>query len=132
MKSVFVPVLGAVIAIAGAHAFAQSVEPVVPPTSPASATGPAPPASTPIQTRSPAVRAAEKAKEPGILQPEQRVIPQISVPLKRANSATPATPAASRPAGSVAGTVNDGVARCVAASDAAEKAACERGSASAR
>ncbi|MDY0746971.1 hypothetical protein SNE35_20835 [Paucibacter sp. R3-3] len=79
------------------------------------------------QTRSPAVRAAEKAKEPGSLQPEQRAIPQISVPLKTRNSPSPATPAASLPAGSVPGAVNDDAARCLAADSGKLKAACERG-----
>lgn len=129
MKTALFPVLGVVLIalVSAGVACAQGVEPVVPPLSPASAPTPAIAASKPIQMRSPAVRAAEKANEPGTLQPEQRVIPQISVPLKRRDVPSPATPAASRPLGSVAGTVNDGAARCIAVNGAAERAACERG-----
>ncbi len=125
MKSVSASVLGAVIGVIfTAAACAQSVmhAPV-----PASAPVPAPAASKPILPRSTAVRAAEKSNEPGTLRPEQRVIPQISMPLKSANSPSPAAPAASLPAGSVPGAVNDGAARCRASSGAKEMAACERG-----
>ena len=123
MKPALLAVLVTVMAAgpAGwAHA-QQAAQAAVAPASAASA------ASRLNQTRSPAVRAAEKAKEPGILQPEQRVIPQISVPLKNRNSPSPATPAASLPAGSVSGAVNDDAARCLAADGAKLKAACERG-----
>ena len=124
MKSAFAPVLGAVIAMAFAvAAYAQSSTPAP---QPSSAPVPAPAASKAILNRSTAVRAAEKANEPGTLQPEQRVIPQISVPLRRSNSPTPAAPAASLPAGSVAGAVNDGAARCLASGAEKASAACER------
>ncbi len=79
-----------------------------------------------MPTRNAAITASENAKEPGNQRPEERVIPQISVPLKsRANPNTAVTPA-SAPAGNVPGTVNDGAARCMALSSAGEKAACER------
>lgn len=95
---------------------------------PAATDAPAPPASAASQAiplRSTAVKAAENANEPGELRPEQRVIPQLSIPLKR--GASPVAPAASLPAGSVPGAVNDGTARCKATSGAKEMAACERG-----
>ena len=123
MRSAFVSVLGAVVAVlvTGA-ACAQSVVPPQPPPS-----APMPAASQPIPTRSTAVKAAENSNEPGRLRPEQRVIPQISLPLKGSNTPSPADPAASLPAGSVPGAVNDGTARCLATSGAKERAACERG-----
>ena len=122
MKSVFVSVLGAVIAMAfAAAACAQSSTPA-----PQASSAPAPAASKAILNRSTAVRAAEKANEPGTLQPEQRVIPQISVPLRRSNGPSPAAPSASLPAGTVSGAVNDGAARCLATGAAKASAACER------
>jgi len=122
MKPALLAVLVTVIAAGPAGwARAQSSAPAAAPASAASA------AARPNQARSPAVRAAEKAREPGSQQPEQRVIPQISVPLKNRNSPSPATPAASLPAGSVPGAVNDDAARCLAADGAKLKAACERG-----
>jgi len=60
-----------------------------------------------------------------VQRPEERVIPQISVPLKSRKGAVPAT-TASVPAGSVPGAVNDVAARCLASGSAAERAACER------
>ncbi len=80
-------------------------------------------ASRQLPARNPAITAAENAKEPGNQRPDERGIPQLSIPLKpRAG----ATAAASVPAGSVPGGVDDSVARCLAAGSAAEKAACER------
>ena len=120
MKSALVVVLGTLIAVAfTGQGYGQSA---VQAPLPASAPVPAAAASKPIPTRSTAVRAAENTNEP-----EQRVIPQISVPLKRSHGPSPASPAASLPVGSVPGTVNDGAARCRASSDAKEMAACERG-----
>jgi hypothetical protein len=74
-----------------------------------------------------AVVAAENAKEPGAQRPEERVIPQLSVPLQSRRNAALAAAAASAPPGSVPGAVNDGAARCLAARSASERAACERG-----
>lgn len=125
MKSAFVSVLGAVIAVAFTGA-ACAQPSVMPASSPSSAAVPAAAASKPIPSRSTAVKAAENANEPGVLRPEQRVIPQITLPLKGRNSPSSAAPSASLPAGSVPGAVNDGAARCLATSSAAEKAACER------
>jgi hypothetical protein len=70
------------------------------------------------------ITAAENAKEPGNQRPEERVIPQISIPLKSRTGTAAA--AATAPTGSVLGGVDDGVARCLAAGSASEKAACER------
>jgi hypothetical protein len=124
MKSAAVSVLGAFLALAftGAACAQQSVQ-----APPASAPGPVPAASKPIPIRSTAVKAAENANEAGKLLPEQRVIPQVSVPLRRSNGPSPAATTASLPAGSVPGAVNDGAARCLATSGAKEMAACERG-----
>ena len=125
MKAANFAVLGAVMAVVftGA-ACAQAVMPAPLPSS-APVPAPAAAASKPIPSRSAAVKAAENANEPGKLSPEQRVIPQIVLPLKGRNDPSPA--AASLPVGSVPGAVDDGAARCLASSDAAEKAACERG-----
>lgn len=113
-------------AIAGT-AVAQPAKPAPPPPPPASAPVPDTAASRQVPTRNPAIRAAENAKEPGVQRPDERVIPQISVPL-RSRNITPAA-LASAPAGSIPGGVNDDAARCVAAGTAQEKAACERGAA---
>ncbi len=59
------------------------------------------------------------------MRPEERVIPQISVPLKTRNTVDVAAPSASRPAGSRPGAINDGAARCLA-TEASERAACEQ------
>lgn len=83
-------------------------------------------ASRQVPTRNAAITAAENAKEPGNQRPEERVIPQIRIPLKPRNSAAAAT-IASAPAGNVPGGVDDGAARCMAAGSASEKAACESG-----
>ena len=83
-------------------------------------------ASKALPARNPAITAAENAKEPGSQRPDERVIPQISIPLKSRNSATVTATPASAPAGSVPGGVNEGAARCLAAGNASEKAACER------
>jgi hypothetical protein len=82
-------------------------------------------ASKALPTRNPAVTAAEKAMEPDMQQPEERVIPLLSVPLKSRKNGPAAAIAASAPAGSVPGTVNDIAARCMA-SAVKDKAACER------
>lgn len=83
-------------------------------------------ASRLVPERNAAITAAENAKEPGVQRPEERVIPQISIPLRNRNIApTPAVPASAVP-GSVPGRVNEGAARCLAMETAAEKAACER------
>ncbi|MBW8843729.1 MAG: hypothetical protein JF607_01970 [Burkholderiales bacterium] len=123
MRIVFDSILGGVMAAAvtGA-AWAQSAAPSSPP---ASAAAPANAASKPAP-RNPAITAAENAKEPGNQRPEERVVPQISIPLKTRNSSAAATATASAPIGSVPGRVNEGAARCLALGGAEEKAACER------
>jgi hypothetical protein len=121
MRSAFDFVLSAAFAVAlNGFAYAQSA---VPPSSPTSAPAPKPAASTPIPARSAAVMAAENANEPGKLGPEERVIPQISVPLKPRNSA----PEASQPNGRATGAIDDAAARCLATLGAVERAACQRG-----
>lgn len=83
-------------------------------------------ASKQVPTRNAAVMAAENAKEPGSQRPDERVIPQIRIPLKSRNSSTDVA-ATSVPPGNVPGGVDDSAARCLAAGSASEKAACERG-----
>ncbi|MGQ3053863.1 MAG: hypothetical protein ACT6S0_18965 [Roseateles sp.] len=73
--------------------------------------------------RNPAILASENAKEPGVRRPEERVIPQLSVPFTGRNVGATA---ASAPADNLPGAVNDGAARCIAARSASERAACER------
>jgi len=130
MRTVPDAILAGLLAVA--FASAAGAQPARLPKAPASAASvPLPPmtvASNPLPAQSPAVRAAENAKEPGEQRPEERVIPQLSVPLKSRKSAANAEIAASVPAGSVPGAVNDAAARCLAKSGA-EKAACERAAA---
>lgn len=89
----------------------------------ASAPAPATAASRVLPTRNAAVMAAENAKEPGGMRPEERVIPQVAVPLR---PRTEPAVAASSPSGGAPGTVNDEAARCMAAKGAAQRARCER------
>ncbi len=121
MRIVFDAILGGMLAAAATGAaFAQSVTPPAPP---ASAAVPMTAASKQNPTRNAAVMASENAKEPGNQRPEERVIPQISIPFKPRNSTAFA---ASGPTGSVPGGVDDGAARCLATGSGSEKAACER------
>lgn len=86
-------------------------------------------AAAPGQTRreraspaqSPAVRAAQGAVTPGELRPDNPVVPQIAVPLRRPRDA-----AGSDRAGSAPGTIDDSAARCRAATNDRERAACIR------
>jgi len=122
--------LGSLLAAVAAVAIASSAEAqaakLPSPASAASATVPANAASQPVPSRNAVVRASENAKEPGNQRPEERVVPQISIPLKSRNIApTPAIPASAP--GNVPGGVDDGAARCMASRNAGEKAACERG-----
>ncbi|WP_157281694.1 hypothetical protein [Pelomonas sp. Root1237] len=125
MRFVFDSLLGGILAtvVAGA-ACAQPAAPL-PASAPASA--PMTAASRQVPTRNAAITASENAKEPGNQRPEERVIPQISIPLRNKNVMPLAAIPASAPVGSVPGRVNEGAARCVAISSASEKAACERG-----
>lgn len=109
---------------------AANAQPAPPASTPASAPAPATAASRVVPIRNPAITAAENAKEPGAQRPEERVVPQISVPLVRKNSPVAPAATASAPSGSLPGAVNDGAARCLAAESAADKAACERAAAS--
>jgi len=124
MKLVLDAIFGSILAAtATGIAFAQSA---TPPSPPASAPVPMTAASKQVPTRNAAVMAAENAKEPGNQRPEERVVPQIRIPLKsRSNAAAATTP--SVPTGNVLGGVDDGAARCMAAGNATDKAACERG-----
>lgn len=119
MRLVFSFILGGIVAAGAAGA-----QPPAPAASAASAPAPAAAASRAMPARNPAITAAENAKEPGVRRPEERVIPQITVPLRSRNATLPAI-TASAPAGSRPGTVNDDAARCLARSGD-ERAACER------
>jgi hypothetical protein len=125
--ALFGALLGSALAVAATGAaWAQAgTPPPPPPPPPASAVVPMTAASKQSPTRNAAVMASENAKEPGNQRPEERVIPQISIPFKPRTGTAPA--AASAPPGSVSGRVNEGAARCMALSGLAEKAACERG-----
>lgn len=130
MRIVHDSILGGVLAaFAVGAAGAQAVAPPPPPpqaaSAPASAPLPMTAASRQNPTRNAAITASENAKEPGNQRPEERVIPQISIPLKPRHG-TAAAGTAPAPAG-VPGAVNDGAARCTAAGNAGERAACERG-----
>lgn len=91
----------------------------------APASAPETAASRAIPNRNAAVTASENAKEPGVQRPEERVVPQISVPLRSRNITAPAATPASPPVGSLPGGVNDAAARCLAADNAKARAACE-------
>ena len=78
-----------------------------------------PAASQPAGPGSPAVRAAENAEVPGDLRPENRALPQLSIPLKRKASKG----AASGAAGS--NNIDDAAARCLARKTKWERAECE-------
>jgi len=127
MRTVADAILASIIAAAAAAAtgaaWAQSATRPLPA---ASAPVPLTAASKAVPTRSPAITAAENAKEPGNQRPEERVIPQISIPLKSRNVSPPAATATSAPAVSRPGGVNEGAARCLAVGDADGRAACER------
>lgn len=124
MRTFFETLLGGLLAAAVADgAAAQAVAPA---SSPASAAAPMTAASKQVPTRNAAVTAAENAKEPGNQRPEERVIPQVTIPLKPRNGTAAAT-AASAPSRDTPGGVNEGAARCLALRSDAEKAACERG-----
>lgn len=107
-------VIGAMLCAAMLGAVqAQSAAP------PGPAAPPLPAASAASQaTTSPTVRAAEGARTPGELRPEQPVVPQIAVPLRRDAKADDA--------GAVAGAVDDRAARCRALETKAQRQACER------
>lgn len=124
MRIVFDAILGGMLAVALAGAAcAQSV---TPPSPAASVPVPMTAASKQVPSRNAAVMASENAKEPGNQRPEERVIPQILIPLKPRNSIATDSSAASAPAGSVPGGVNEAAARCMAMRGTVEKAACER------
>jgi hypothetical protein len=125
MKIVLATIVGSLLAatfIGGARA--QSARPAA---AAASAAVPMTAASRQVPTRNAAVMAAENAKEPGNQRPEERVIPQLRLPIKSRSSTAAAATTPSAPAGNVPGGVDDGAARCMAAKNAMDKAACERG-----
>ena len=126
MRTVFDAILGSIAAAAALAATSAACAQAV--ASPSSASAPVPmtAASRALPTRSTAITAAENAKEPGNQRPEERVIPQISIPLKSRNVSPLAATASSAPAGRVPGGVNAGAARCLAVGDASGRAACER------
>lgn len=122
MRTVSDAILGSLLAAAVVSA--ASGQAVAPASAPASAAPPLTAASRQVPTRNPAITASENAKEPGNQRPEERVIPQISIPLKTRSGV--AAVAASAPSGSKPGGVDDGAARCLATRNADERAACER------
>ncbi|MDR7333311.1 hypothetical protein [Roseateles asaccharophilus] len=121
MKLALTLLVGGWLAAASGAACAQA----------AAASAPATAASKTVPARNPVLTAAENAKEPGVQRPDERVIPQISVPLRSRQSTILAAAAASVPAGRASGVVNDAAARCLASSGS-EKAACERDAAASR
>ncbi|MCE4556989.1 hypothetical protein [Pelomonas cellulosilytica] len=124
MTLVTVPLFAAALAIVvAAPVMAQTATSA---SSTASAPVPATAASRIAPVRNAAVQAAENAKEPGVARPEERVIPQISVPLTRKDRTAPGHEGASAPVRS-GPAVDDGAARCLAAETPAARAACQRG-----
>jgi hypothetical protein len=113
------------MACAQAQVTAQSPAPV-PATAPASAPAPMTAASRQVPDRNPTLTAAENTREPGDRRPEERVVPQISIPLKSRSAALAPVAAASTPVAAVPGGVDDAAARCLATRNPVEKAACER------
>ena len=103
-----------------------------PPTTAEKAPPPAAAASVPLigpgsrerPVPSPAVRAAQNATTPGDLRPENPVVPQLAVPLRRERPASGSDPAGSASAGEI----DDAAARCRAAASDRERAACARSS----
>jgi hypothetical protein len=121
---IFPAVLAGMLGVAAVGAtWAQADKPA---SSPAAASAPMTAASRQVPTRNAAITASENAKEPGNQRPDERVIPQISLPLKPRTGTIAAT-TASAPAGNVPGGVDDGAARCLATGSASDKAACDRG-----
>jgi hypothetical protein len=89
------------------------------------AQSPAPPvasAASQATPSSPSVRAAERARTPGELRPEQPVVPQIAVPLRR--------DAKAEDAGHVEGGVDERTARCSVLKSNSQRTACYRQGAS--
>lgn len=107
--------------LAGAHA--ATAMPPTPAASAASDRVPARGHQSPLQ--SPAVRAAQGAAAPGDLRPQNQVLPQIAVPLRRGRDSAGSQRAGSAPAGNI----DDSAARCRAAASVRERAACGRGGA---
>jgi len=123
MSIVSVSLLAGLLAAAAASAaLAQSSLPSS--ATPASAAVPATAASRIVPTRNAAITAAENAKEPGAQRPEEKVIPQISLPLRTRPEKAVAAAASGPTIGT--GAVNDGAARCLATANPADKADCER------
>lgn len=99
------------------------------PAASAAEASPAPAASAPgtfgrrdRPLQSPAVRAAQDAASPGDLRPENPVVPQITVQLRRPNVNHRAASGAA-----LAGDIDDSAARCRAAASTRQREACGRG-----
>jgi hypothetical protein len=92
------------------------------------AAGPQAPVRPGLPVPSPAVRAAQQAQQPGKVRPENAVVPQVAVPLRRTDTPSPPAVAASSPPGPRSGTAGDGVderaARCLALPTKAERDRC--------
>lgn len=123
MRTVSQALLGGTLALLAVGA--ACAQPVAAASAPASASAPMTAASKVVPMRNPAILAAENAREPGTQRPEERVIPQISVPLKSRNIALPVATAASTAVGGRPGAIDDSAARCLAGGSAKERLACE-------
>ena len=87
------------------------------------ASPPQKPPTPPPPRRLSAEELREVGGPPGEVRPQDPVIPQIKVPLGKKQPVTPPPPARSGSA-AAAGGIDDAAARCLALTDAAERAAC--------
>jgi hypothetical protein len=76
-----------------------------------------------LPQENPTVRASRQAQVPGDLRPERPVIPQVSIPIRRAGTMKPQNRLKSTPTTS---SIDDSVARCRAMASAQEREECER------
>ncbi|MEO7245294.1 MAG: hypothetical protein ABIX12_09125 [Rubrivivax sp.] len=86
----------------------------------------APGARPALPERSPAVKAADDAEQPGKVRPRHPVVPQIAVPLRRGADAPAASASSAMPASRPPDGVDDRAARCLAMKTPAERAQCAK------
>jgi hypothetical protein len=120
MRTLFLPATAAVVlAVSLLSALAQTDAPA--PAAGASvplATKPRPRPLTPAELR-------ESATPPGDMRPQERVTPQLSIPLGKQPPAPPKPKLrAARPGTAASGGIDDAVARCEAQSDEQLRAKC--------
>jgi hypothetical protein len=84
-------------------------------------------ASQPVNAARTAAKAAQDAEVPGDVRPENPVVPQLSIPLKRERSKELV---AAPKSGNAVGGVDDGAARCRAMKTSTERTECQRALAS--